>query len=77
LIEAGADLVIINRFGTLEAGGQGLVDEMALAMACFGLGGKGRSSPVLNCGAPCECGGGRSLGAESGYRPRTAVVPHF
>jgi len=32
LIEAGADLVIINRFGTLEAGGQGLVDEMALAI---------------------------------------------
>lgn len=32
LIEAGADLVIINRFGTLEAGGQGLVDEIALAI---------------------------------------------
>jgi hypothetical protein len=33
LIEAGADLVIINRFGKLEAEGTGLVDEIARALA--------------------------------------------
>jgi 2-methylisocitrate lyase-like PEP mutase family enzyme len=32
LIEAGADLVIINRFGKLEAEGTGLVDEIARAL---------------------------------------------
>lgn len=31
LLEAGADLVIINRFGKLEAEGTGLVDEIARA----------------------------------------------
>jgi len=32
LIESGADLVIINRFGKLEAEGTGLVDEIARAL---------------------------------------------
>jgi nucleoside-triphosphatase THEP1 len=32
LIESGADLVIINRFGKLEAEGSGLVDEIARAL---------------------------------------------
>jgi hypothetical protein len=32
LIESGADLVIINRFGKLEAQGTGLVDEIARAL---------------------------------------------
>jgi hypothetical protein len=34
LIESGADLVIINRFGKLEAQGTGLVDEIARAISC-------------------------------------------
>jgi hypothetical protein len=33
LIESGADLVIINRFGKLEAAGTGLVDEIARALS--------------------------------------------
>ncbi len=33
LIESGADLVIINRFGKLEAQGNGLVDEIARALS--------------------------------------------
>jgi hypothetical protein len=33
LIESGADLVIINRFGKLEAEGTGLVDEIARAIS--------------------------------------------
>jgi hypothetical protein len=32
LIESGADLVVINRFGKLEAEGTGLVDEIARAL---------------------------------------------
>jgi Protein of unknown function (DUF2478) len=32
LIESGADLVIINRFGKLEAEGTGLIDEIAGAL---------------------------------------------
>ena len=32
LIETGADLVVINRFGKLEAEGKGLVDEIAHAL---------------------------------------------
>ena len=33
LIDAGADLVIINRFGKLEAEGTGVIDEIARALA--------------------------------------------
>jgi hypothetical protein len=33
LIESGADLVIINRFGKLEAEGTGLIDEIARALS--------------------------------------------